>query len=90
MPLARRSPLQSMDRHDHLQPLQQVVEAPYLQRIFEKMAAAGPVPEELCINTSHVKAHRSSSWRRRSGAAANCEHRQFANLIEVKLWDVQR
>ena len=27
------------------------------QRIFEKMAAAGPVPEELCIDTSHVKAH---------------------------------
>ena len=26
------------------------------QRIFEKMAAAGPVPEELCIDTSHVKA----------------------------------
>jgi len=30
------------------------------QRIFEKMAAAGPVPEELCIDTSHVKAHRSA------------------------------
>ena len=28
------------------------------QRIFEKMAAAGPVPEELSIDSSHVKAHR--------------------------------
>jgi hypothetical protein len=46
------------------------------QRIFEKMAAAGPVPEELCIDTSHVKAHRSAagskrgSSRKRLGARA--------------------
>src|SRR6187401_399122 len=46
------------------------------QRIFEKMAAAGPVPEELCIDTSHVKAHRSAagskrgSMRKRLGARA--------------------
>jgi transposase len=25
------------------------------QRIFEKMAAAGPIPEELSIDSSHVK-----------------------------------
>ena len=31
------------------------------QRIFEKMAAIGPVPDELCIDTSHVKAHRSAA-----------------------------
>ena len=30
------------------------------QRIFEKMAAAGPVPDELSIDSSHVKAHRSA------------------------------
>lgn len=30
------------------------------QRICEKMAAAGPVPEELSIDSSHVKAHRSA------------------------------
>jgi transposase len=35
------------------------------QRIFEKMAAAGPVPEELCIDTSHVKAHRSAAGSKR-------------------------
>src|SRR6187549_1823067 len=40
------------------------------------MAAAGPVPEELCIDTSHVKAHRSAagskrgSMRKRLGARA--------------------
>ncbi|WP_423136009.1 IS5 family transposase [Methylocella tundrae] len=31
------------------------------QRIFEKMAAVGPVPDELSIDSSHVKAHRSAS-----------------------------
>ena len=30
------------------------------QRIFERMTAAGPVPEELSIDSSHVKAHRSA------------------------------
>ena len=28
------------------------------QRIFERLAAAGPVPEELSIDSSHVRAHR--------------------------------
>jgi transposase len=37
------------------------------QRIFEKMAAAGPVPEELCIDTSHVKAHRSAAGSKKGG-----------------------
>ena len=30
------------------------------QGIFERMAAAGPVPEELSLDSSHVKAHRSA------------------------------
>ena len=30
------------------------------QRMFEKMAAAGPVPEELSLDSTHVKAHRSA------------------------------
>ncbi len=30
------------------------------QRIFEKIAASGPVPNELSIDSSHVKAHRSA------------------------------
>jgi transposase len=49
------------------------------QRLFAKMAASGPVPSELQLDASHVKAHRSAaggkggSGRRRSavrGAAA--------------------
>ena len=30
------------------------------QRIFEKMAAAGPVSQELSIDSTHIKAHRSA------------------------------
>ena len=30
------------------------------QRIFEKMAANGPVPHELSIDSTHIKAHRSA------------------------------
>lgn len=46
------------------------------QRLFEKLAAAGSVPEELSLDSSHVKAHRSASGgkrgnkRKRSGARA--------------------
>jgi transposase len=31
------------------------------QRIFAKAAAAGTVPDELCLDSTHVKAHRSAS-----------------------------
>ena len=45
-------------------------------RLFEKVAACGEVPQELSLDSSHVKAHRSAaggkggSGRRRSGARA--------------------
>ncbi|WP_394886139.1 IS5 family transposase [Mesorhizobium sp. AaZ16] len=38
------------------------------QRIFEKMAAAGPVPDELSIDSSHVKAHRSAAGSKRGNS----------------------
>jgi transposase len=46
------------------------------QRLFAKMAASGDVPQELGLDASHVKAHRSAaggkggSGRRRSAARA--------------------
>lgn len=46
------------------------------QRVFEQVAAAGELPPELTIDSSHVKAHRSAaggkggSGTRRSGARA--------------------
>jgi transposase len=44
------------------------------QRLFEQSAAKGAIPRELCLDSSHVKAHRSAaggkggSGRKRSGA----------------------
>jgi transposase len=35
------------------------------QRIFEKMAAGGPILDELSIDSRHVKAHRSASGSKR-------------------------
>ena len=44
------------------------------QRLFERLAASGEVPQELSLDTSHVKSHRSAAGakggngRKRSGA----------------------
>jgi len=52
------------------------------QRIFAAAAAAGPVPEELALDSSHVKAHRSASGgkggstRRRSASRGAEEPRK--------------
>jgi transposase len=35
------------------------------QRLFEKIAGAEPVPEELSIDSTHVKAHRSAPGSKR-------------------------
>ena len=35
------------------------------QRIFERMAAAGAVPEELSLDSTHVKVHRSAHGSKR-------------------------
>jgi hypothetical protein len=32
-----------------------------LQRLFAKIAAAGPLPDELMFDASHVRAHRSAA-----------------------------
>ncbi|WP_280137287.1 IS5 family transposase [Aureimonas sp. N4] len=44
------------------------------QRIFAKVAAAGAVPDELCLDSTHVKAHRSASGgvRRISKTSSGC------------------
>ena len=41
------------------------------QRVFEQMAAAGPVPEELSIDSSYVRAHRSKRGSRRKRLLAD-------------------
>jgi transposase len=52
------------------------------QRIFARMAAEGPIPDELSIDGTHVKAHRSASGGKggktikRSGARAAAGQRK--------------
>lgn len=52
------------------------------QRIFAKVAAAGAIPDELMLDSSHVKAHRSAaggkggSGRWRSASRAVAEQRK--------------
>ena len=52
------------------------------QRIFAKVATTSSVPEELCLDSTHVKAHRSAaggkggSSARRSASRAAAEQRK--------------
>lgn len=52
------------------------------QRIFAKVAAAGQVPDELMLDSSHVKSHRSAAGgkggrgRRRSASRVAAEQRK--------------
>ena len=52
------------------------------QKIFARVAASGSVPEELALDSSHVKAHRSAaggkgrSMRRRSVSRAAAKQRK--------------
>lgn len=46
------------------------------QRIFEKMAASGPVPAELSIDSTHVKAHRSAQ-----GQKGGLGHKRLARRV---------
>src|SRR5262245_50893881 len=55
-------------------------------RIFEKMAAAGPVPEELCIDTSHVKAHRSAAGSKRGSSRKRLGARAAEEQAKSMLW----
>ena len=45
-------------------------------RIFEKMAASGPVPEELSSDSTHIKAHRSAQ-----GSKGGRGHKRLARRV---------
>ena len=55
------------------------------QRIFEKMAAAGPVPDELSIDSRHVKAHRSAAGSKRGSSRKRLAVRA-AGTSKSMLW----
>ena len=56
------------------------------QRIFEKMAAAGPVPDELSIDSSHVKAHRSAAGSKRGSSRKRLAVRAAEERAKSMLW----
>ena len=56
------------------------------QGIFEKMAAAGPVPEELSIDSSYVKAHRSAAGSKRRSGRKRLAPRVAEERAKSMLW----
>ena len=56
------------------------------QRIFEKMAAQGPVPEELSLDSSHVKAHRSASGAKKGILPKRLADRGVGERAKSMLW----
>src|ERR1700724_522012 len=56
------------------------------QRIFEKMAAAGPVPDELSIDSRHVKAHRSAAGSKRGSSRKRLAVRAAEKRAKSMLW----
>jgi transposase len=56
------------------------------QRIFERMAAAGPVPDELSIDSTHIKAHRSASGAKRGSLKKRSAARVVEERPKSMLW----
>ena len=56
------------------------------RRIFEKMAAAGEVPEELSIDSTHVKAHRSAQTSKGGRSRKQLAHRVAEERAKSMLW----
>jgi len=56
------------------------------QRIFEKMAAHGPVPEELSLDSSHVKAHRSAGGAKKGTLPKRLADRAVGEHAKSMLW----
>jgi len=54
-------------REDSLQPYHRWARRRIWHRIFEKMAANGPLPQELSIDRTHIKAHRSAQGSKTGG-----------------------
>lgn len=56
------------------------------QRIFERMAAAGPVPDELSLDSSHVKAHRSAQGSKGGRGARRSARRAAEGQARSMPW----
>jgi len=56
------------------------------QRLFEKIAASGPVPKELSIDSTHVKAHRSAAGAKRGSTKRRSAAREAAGPAKSIVW----
>src|SRR5215217_3940676 len=56
------------------------------QRIFARVAAAGPIPEELALDSSNVKAHRSASGGKGGSSAKRSVSRVAAERPRSIVW----
>jgi len=56
------------------------------QRLFEKIAASGPVPRELSIDSTHVKAHRSAAGAKRGSTKRRSAARGAAAPAKSIVW----
>ena len=56
------------------------------QRLFERMAAAGPVPEELSVDSTHVKAHRSAQGQKGGRGPKRSAPRGAGEPAKSMLW----
>lgn len=55
-------------------------------RIFAAMASAGPVPIELALDSSHVKAHRSAAGGKRGNLRKRSAGRAVEERTKSMLW----
>ena len=58
------------------------------QRLFEAMAAAGPVPDELSLDSSHVKAHRSAAGAKRGRLSKRSAARAAEGQAKSMRWPI--
>jgi len=58
------------------------------QRIFAKVAAAGAIPDELMLDSSHVKAHRSASGGKGGSGRRRSAYRGAAERPKSIAWPI--
>ena len=60
------------------------------RRLFEKMAAAGAIPDELSIDSTHVKAHRSAAGSKRGSGRKPSADRAAGGPRKSTAWPMIR
>lgn len=58
------------------------------QRIFAKVAAAGAIPDELMLDSSHVKAHRSAAGGKGGSGRRRSVSRVVAEQPKSIVWPI--